>query len=64
MNVIVRRLVAFVLPLLLAAPLPALQGCGGGGDCCKVCTKGKTCGDTCIALNQTCTAGAGCACNK
>jgi len=50
---------------LLIAPVPALQGCGGGGDgCCKVCSVGKACGDTCIAANQTCSATSGCACNN
>lgn len=31
--------------------------------CCKVCKKGKACGDTCIAKEKTCHKGAGCACN-
>ncbi|RUO18717.1 hypothetical protein [Aliidiomarina haloalkalitolerans] len=31
--------------------------------CCKVCTKGKACGDSCIARNKTCHKGRGCACN-
>jgi hypothetical protein len=30
--------------------------------CCKVCTKGKPCGDTCIAKNKVCHVGPGCAC--
>jgi hypothetical protein len=30
--------------------------------CCKVCTKGKPCGDTCIAQDKTCHVGPGCAC--
>jgi hypothetical protein len=30
--------------------------------CCKVCTKGKPCGDTCIAQDKTCHVGSGCAC--
>lgn len=30
--------------------------------CCKHCTKGIPCGDTCIAANRTCHAGPGCAC--
>lgn len=33
------------------------------GMCCKHCTKGKACGDTCIARNKTCHVGPGCACN-
>lgn len=31
--------------------------------CCKVCTKGKACGDTCIPKDRTCHVGPGCACN-
>lgn len=32
------------------------------GGCCKYCSKGKPCGDTCIARNRTCHVGGGCAC--
>lgn len=31
--------------------------------CCKVCTVGKACGDTCIAAWKTCWVGPGCACD-
>lgn len=31
--------------------------------CCKICTKGKACGDTCIARSKTCHKGPGCACD-
>jgi hypothetical protein len=31
-------------------------------QCCKVCTKGKPCGDTCIDKDDTCHVGPGCAC--
>jgi hypothetical protein len=31
-------------------------------ECCKVCTKGKPCGDTCISQDKTCNVGPGCAC--
>lgn len=31
-------------------------------QCCKVCTKGKPCGNTCIAAWKTCHVGPGCAC--
>lgn len=31
--------------------------------CCKICRKGKACGDTCISRNKTCHVGPGCACN-
>ena len=31
--------------------------------CCKICRKGKACGDSCISRSKTCHKGAGCACN-
>lgn len=31
--------------------------------CCKVCRKGKACGDSCIAKDKTCHVGPGCACD-
>lgn len=31
--------------------------------CCKICKKGKACGDSCIAKSKTCTKAPGCACN-
>jgi hypothetical protein len=30
--------------------------------CCKVCSTGKPCGNTCIAAADTCYVGPGCAC--
>ena len=32
-------------------------------ECCKVCRKGKACGDTCISRKKTCRKPAGCACD-
>lgn len=31
--------------------------------CCKVCTQGKACGNTCIAAWMQCNVGPGCACD-
>jgi hypothetical protein len=39
------------------APAPAPE------ECCKVCRKGKACGDTCIARDKICRVGPGCACD-
>jgi hypothetical protein len=54
-------------PLLLAGALGISAACsdstGPNGGCCKVCTTGKACGDSCIAASSTCNVGAGCACN-
>ena len=32
-------------------------------ECCKICRKGKACGDSCIAKSKQCTKGPGCACD-
>lgn len=32
-------------------------------SCCRVCTIGKACGDSCISRDDTCHVGPGCACN-
>lgn len=31
--------------------------------CCKVCKKGKACGDSCISRDKACHQGKGCACD-
>jgi hypothetical protein len=57
--------------LLTAASLsigPAgISPCGSAAyaatGCCKVCKKGKACGDSCIAADKTCHKGSGCACD-
>ena len=33
------------------------------GGCCKICTKGQACGDSCISRSKTCHKGPGCACD-
>lgn len=50
------------LVTLFAAPMAVATGCSTPG-CCKVCKKGKACGDACIEESDTCHAGDGCACN-
>lgn len=32
-------------------------------ECCKICRKGKACGDSCISRDKTCRKGPGCACD-
>ncbi|MFA5107689.1 MAG: hypothetical protein WC497_05190 [Patescibacteria group bacterium] len=32
--------------------------------CCKICSKGKACGDSCISRSYTCHKGPGCACDQ
>jgi len=33
-------------------------------SCCKVCSVGKACGNTCISRVKTCHVGPGCACDR
>lgn len=58
--------------LLNAAPIAALQekaitsaweSFELAQACCKTCTKGKACGDSCISRDKTCHKGRGCACD-
>lgn len=51
---------AGLVPVGAASPL---CGTAYAQACCKVCTKGKACGDTCIARDKNCTKGPGCACD-
>ena len=38
--------------------------CVDRSQCCKVCNKGKACGNTCIARTTSCHIDRGCACDK
>jgi hypothetical protein len=53
------RSAEFFTSLRLTSPAaqPAQQ------SCCKICTVGKACGNTCIAREKTCHVGPGCACD-
>lgn len=60
------RLTPVLLVLLLTSAVPGTTACSdstGPGQCCRVCTNSKACGDGCIALNKQCTKKRGCACN-
>lgn len=65
MRRILRLVLVLAVPLLLTGGgATATAGCSSvQGSCCRVCDQGKACGDTCIEATDTCTAGAGCACN-
>ncbi len=41
----------------LARPNPVVL------TCCRVCSVGKACGNTCISRDKTCNVGPGCACD-
>lgn len=38
--------------------------CTPRSECCRVCGKGKACGNSCISTRFTCRKGRGCACNS
>lgn len=42
----------------------ASQYCVPAETCCKVCTQGKACGDSCISASNECHEGQGCACDS
>ncbi len=43
-------------------PVPAISR--SSRNCCKVCSKGKACGNSCISRSYTCHKPPGCACNR
>lgn len=51
------------LPELAADPAPSCATSGDQAGCCRICTRGKACGNSCIARHLTCRRGIGCACN-
>ena len=63
MNTIARAIIApFLLALAFTfAPVCTVTGQTG---CCKVCTVGKACGNSCISAAYTCHKGPGCACDS
>lgn len=56
-----------LLPLLFLLGGSTISACsepaGPSGGCCKVCTTGKACGNSCISRTKTCHKGAGYACD-
>jgi len=57
-----------VLALIAAAATLAVgpatySSCAAQGGCCRVCSVGKACGDSCIARDKICHKGKGCACD-
>ena len=49
------------IPILETYPVPASSS-GSDGGCCKHCTSGQPCGDSCISSSYTCHQPPGCAC--
>lgn len=59
-----RALLSLAGIALLTSSAPLLGACERSSTgCCRVCTTGKACGDTCIDRSSTCNRGAGCACD-
>ncbi len=57
---------ALALTLAAASGPPLTAACKSSSapsSCCKVCTTGKACGDSCIPTTGTCSQPPGCACN-
>lgn len=50
---------AFALTTLVPASGEVCLAAG----CCKTCSKGKACGDSCIEKDKACAKPKGCACN-
>ena len=48
---------------LTGAAAPVCGTAYAAEACCKKCSKGKACGDSCIARDKKCTKGKGCACD-
>lgn len=51
-----------IVILFLSVSLIVLNGCADEA-CCKECSTGKACGDSCISKGDTCNEGEGCACD-
>lgn len=49
--------------VLECADPAALPATSESERCCKICRKGKACGDSCIARDRECRVGPGCACD-
>jgi hypothetical protein len=50
--------------LIFLSPAFLILSCDSDDEvCCKTCTSGKACGDSCISKNDTCNVGKGCACD-
>jgi hypothetical protein len=49
--------------LVASRAAPRAESCIPADQCCKICSKGKACGNSCIRQSYTCHKGRGCACN-
>jgi hypothetical protein len=67
------KTVAFVMALVLGTLLGSLSRSGGVAEaqkcipadqCCRVCSRGKACGNSCVHATFNCHKGRGCACDS
>ena len=58
-----RALALIAAAATLALGPSAFDSCAANGGCCRICSTGKACGNSCIARSETCHKGKGCACN-
>lgn len=58
-----RALALIAAAATLALGPSAYDSCAARGGCCRVCSAGKACGDSCIARDKICHKGKGCACD-
>ncbi len=49
----------FLVSIGITTPVAAIAQQG----CCRICTTGKACGNTCISRDKQCHVGPGCACD-
>ena len=49
---------------MLCHPEPSVLTSDTPKQCCRVCKKGKACGNGCISQERQCTKEPGCACNS
>jgi hypothetical protein len=54
---------AGVSPVAMDGPTQTAFACVPREQCCKVCSKGKACGNTCMRADYNCHKGPGCACD-
>ena len=58
-----REFSGYVAQAYVSSTRPAVQATRQPRACCKICRRGKACGDSCISRSYTCRKGPGCACN-
>ena len=58
-----KRIVSLIVLAAFLVACPESLTSSDARDCCKVCRKGKACGDSCIEKAKECHEPPGCACD-